>query len=401
MFVGNAKSLAMRRPTRSSFLNLTLALPLLQALAEGKAMRMIQSILLPVDFHQASGSVTRTAARVAAVFGSHLTLLHVLEPTLISPSEMQYARERATERMRELIEVMALDKIVMDESAIVVGSSVHQIVRKAEEMDAGLVVMGTGERSRFDRPPGPTTQGVLQHASQPVLAVRPGEPEAHFARILCPVDQSPVSLRGLRNAIQLARAFHGRLVVLSVAPEASPPLMADGPWLAGMLRDHEPSWREEFDRFLKEIDFGNVSWQSEVRVGLAHEQIVAAARDHRADVIVMGSTGRSGLARLLMGSVTRRVVKQLPCSLLTVKSEDLVEGLSEGDIKAIKLLLAEGQEMLAAGCNAEAAGKFRQVLLQNAFSIPALEGLAAAYMKLGRSEEANRYRYRAEVIHNS
>jgi len=177
--------------------------------------------------------------------------------------------------------------------------------------------------------------------------------------------------------------------------------MADGPWLAGMLRDHEPSWREEFDRFLKEIDFGNVSWQSEVRVGLAHEQIVAAARDHRADVIVMGSTGRSGLARLLMGSVTRRVVKQLPCSLLTVKSEDLVEGLSEGDIKAIKLLLAEGQEMLAAGCNAEAAGKFRQVLLQNAFSIPALEGLAAAYMKLGRSEEANRYRYRAEVIHNS
>jgi universal stress protein E len=361
-------------------------------------MRMIQSILLPVDFHQASADVARIATQMAAVFDSHLTLLHVLEPTLISPSGMQYARERATERMRELIEQLALDRVVIDESAIAVGSPIHQIVRKAEEIDAGLVVMGTGERSRFGRPPGPTTQGVLQHARQPVLAVRSGEPEARFARILCPVDQSPVSLRGLRNAIQLARAFHGHLVVLSVAPGALPLSMADGTWPASVLGENEQSWREDFDRSLKEVDFGNVSRQSEVRVGLAHEQIVAAARDHRADVIVMGSTGRSGLARLLMGSVTRRVVEQLPCSLLTVKSEDLLEELAEGDIKVINLLLVEGQEMLEAGCNAEAAGKFRLVLLQNAFSIPALEGLAAAYMKLGRSDEAKRYRHRAELI---
>jgi universal stress protein E len=190
------------------------------------------------------------------------------------------------------------------------------------------------------------------------------------------------------------------VVVLSVVPE--------GAWISwgmesGTLQaaaEYERHWRQEFERFLEGSDFDNIAWRKEIRTGVPDEQITAVARDCCADVIVMGSTGRSGLARMLMGSVTRRVLHHLPCSLLSTKHEDVIEELLEGDIRAIKLLLAEGRETLAAERLAEAAAKFRQVLLQNPFDVTALEFLAEAYAKLGRIEEAARYRRRAAALHH-
>jgi universal stress protein A len=58
----------------------------------------------------------------------------------------------------------------------------------------------------------------------------------------------------------------------------------------------------------------------EVHVGDAYEMIVDIAKKKKADVIVMGSHGRTGLTRLLMGSVTSRVIGHAPCSVLVVKA---------------------------------------------------------------------------------
>lgn len=363
-------------------------------------MRILQSILFATDFLPATQDVARVAVQLASVFESHVTLLHVLEPALTDPADLRHHRDQAAAQMRELVEQLGLDTIVLDEVSIGVGSPADAIVRKAREIDADLVLIGTGETSRFGRPAGPTAEAVLQQAYQPVLAVRPGEPSVQFHQILCPVDHSAVSRRGLQNSIRLARAFHGNVVVLSVVPEAS--------WLpwgeeTGTLRakvEYERQWREEFERFLVDTDFDNISWRKEIRTGLPHVQIAAAARDSCADVIVMGSTGRSGLARMLMGSVTRRVLHHLPCSLLTVKTEDVLEELLQGDIRTIKLLLAEGRELLTAERYPEAAAKFRQVVLQYPFETTALECLADSYAKLGRMEEAARYRRRAAALHH-
>jgi nucleotide-binding universal stress UspA family protein len=181
---------------------------------------MLRSILFATDFLPATADVERVTTRLATVFDSHVTLLHVLDPSLTSPAGLLHQRDQATSSMRELAEQLALYKVVIDESAIAVGSPAATIVRKAQEIDADLVVMGAGEASRFDWPAGPTAEAVLQHAIQPVLAVRPGTPRAEFRRFLCPVDQSPVSQRGLQNAIRLAQAFQAHLIVLTVVPQA-------------------------------------------------------------------------------------------------------------------------------------------------------------------------------------
>jgi nucleotide-binding universal stress UspA family protein len=188
-------------------------------------------------------------------------------------------------------------------------------------------VIGAGKKSPFDRfSPGPVAETVLELASQPVLAVHPIAAAPKFQRILCPVDHSPASDRGLRNAVQLARECGSRLVVLSVVPEMSWLSAAvETGQLVGAADEYRRTWLEEYDRFLQSVDFTGVQWQKEVREGAPDREIVASAQEHEADVICMGSTGRTGLIRVLMGSVTRHVLQDLPCSLLTVKDEHLIE----------------------------------------------------------------------------
>jgi len=59
-----------------------------------------------------------------------------------------------------------------------------------------------------------------------------------------------------------------------------------------------------------------------LRRGLADQEIVALARDERADLIVIGTHGRAGMSRMLLGSVTDRVVRLAPCPVLTVREPD-------------------------------------------------------------------------------
>jgi nucleotide-binding universal stress UspA family protein len=344
--------------------------------------------------------MTAAVVRLASEFDSQVTLFHVVEPLPAWPLAPQPNRELATEPLGELAEDLERQGVMVADSSIGVGPGADTILRRAGEIDADLIVLGAGDHPYADSyRVGPTTSAVMLHAVQPVLAVRPGDPNPLFEKILCPVDHSPASKRGLSNAIQLARPLKSQLLVLSIVPPV--------PWVApasemgsvdGSSVQHEIAWREEFERFLLGMDFTGVNWSREIRKGAAAQQIVAVARECHSDTIVMGSTGRTGLSRMLMGSVTRRVLQQLPCSILTVKQEDVVEQLFEHDLQHIRLLMAEGRALMEHGANAGASAKFRQALARNPFHVAALEELARASEKLGQTEEAERCRRRVQKL---
>lgn len=363
-------------------------------------MHMLQSILLATDFLPASHEAAQAAVRLANKYGSRVTPLHVLEPIPTWPVTLPHEWQEATEPLEKLANHLTAQNVSVAEPVMAVGSAADQIVRKAQEVNADLIVIGAGEKTHFERlAAGPVAEAVIARASQPVLAVRPGAAPARFKKILCPVDQSPASQRGLRNAIQLAKAFDGQLLVLTVVPKVS--------WLSAAVEtgrlahaetEHEHRWRQEFRQFLEGIEFGRATWEQEVGHGVVDQEILAAAQRFEADVIIMGSTGRTGLVRTLLGSVTRRVLRQLPCSLLTVKEEDVVEELFEDDLRHVSLLLAEGRGLLATKSALPALAKFRQVSAHAPFNAAALEGQAEAYEHLGQAAEAERCRRRAKKV---
>ena len=67
-----------------------------------------------------------------------------------------------------------------------------------------------------------------------------------------------------------------------------------------------------------------VSWSKLIRYGEPCREILAVARETKSDLLVMGSVGRTGLSRILMGSVARKVAQEMPCSIVTVKSEHVI-----------------------------------------------------------------------------
>jgi nucleotide-binding universal stress UspA family protein len=363
-------------------------------------MHSIQSILLATDFRPASLDAADVAVELAAAFGARLTLFHVFQPFGLTKEVREEERAVADWQMQELAQQLTRKYAAVSETLVTPGHPVDRIVRKAQEMEADLVLIGAGKWTRQEREPfspGPVAEAVLQHARQPVLVVRPGAPAVRFRKILCPVDQSPASARALQTAVTLARAFDGALHVVTVVPGVS--------WLAaasetgrfaGALAEHKRHWKQEFEQFLARTEFAGVPWRREIRHGVPHEEIAASAREHWADLIVMGSTGRTGLARLLLGSVARRLLQELPCSVLSVKEEEPLEPEFDEDLAHIHRLLAQGRELFAAGDYGPALLKFRQVLGYNPFHAGALEAQAEAYERLGERKRAEGCRRRAK-----
>ncbi len=362
-------------------------------------MRMLQSLLLATDFQPASNNAACVAARLASAFGTRVSAIHVVEPWL--PAAASIFRHQQAERMFEDLRTrFSQQQVPLANCSVRAAPVADAIVRNATEVDADLIVLGAGELSASQAfTVGPIAQSVMEQAPQPVLTVHPAARDIVFRTILCPVDHSAVSRRGLRNAVQLARVLGSRLVVLSVVPDVS--------WLTaavntGELADakleYEHKWCEELETFLAGIHFDSIPYVKEVRSGAPHDQIIAAAKEHQADLIVMGATGRTGLVRVLLGSTARRVLRDLPCSLLTVKQEDVIEEFLADDLNTIALLMAEGYALYQAGSYEPAAAKFRQALARNPFNLQAVERLAEAYHKLGQNEQEATYRRRAQLL---
>ena len=312
-------------------------------------MRMLQSILLAVECRRADDAAVDSAVRLAKAFGSQLTLLHVVEAT--HPAIQLYRMQDAEAFVEKLTNRLAEMQVTVARAVVKSGTPAQTIIDVAQEQNADLIVIGAGDRKNSAAfTLGPIAEVVTGHAPQPVLAVRPGDPELQFKKILCPVDQSRTSFRGLQNAVRLAKAIGSELFVLSVIPEVS--------WLTaaaetGVLTDarleYASEWTQEFEQFLQKVDFSGVSWKSEVRYGVPHEQIVAAARELGSDLIVVGATGRTGLVQVLLGSTTRRLLRDLPCSLLTVKQDDMLEELFDSNLIGISQLIDSSSKMRSEG----------------------------------------------------
>jgi nucleotide-binding universal stress UspA family protein len=145
-----------------------------------------------------------------------------------------------------------------------------------------------------------------------------------FRCIVHPSDFSSASRPALARAIGLARGDRARLLIVHVLSTVTP-LMADGymsPRTYDDLRNAVIAHgRRQLDRVIARARRAGVRVQGRLLEGVAADRIVRAARSERADVIVMGTHGRGGFAKLLLGSVAERVVATAPCPVLTVRGK--------------------------------------------------------------------------------
>jgi nucleotide-binding universal stress UspA family protein len=140
---------------------------------------------------------------------------------------------------------------------------------------------------------------------------------ARFRTILHPTDFSPGSAAAFAYACDLAREYDARLVVLHAFGPVVP-IGADGVIVSPDLNELRTIARVEIDA-LRPTDSA-VRIERAVREGPSTLAILEAAAEFQADLIVMGTHGRSGFRRLVLGSVTEEVLRKATCPVLTVKA---------------------------------------------------------------------------------
>jgi nucleotide-binding universal stress UspA family protein len=144
-----------------------------------------------------------------------------------------------------------------------------------------------------------------------------------FRRIVHPSDFSPASRPALRKAIELAKSHRAQLFVvhvLSMLPVIPDTYVAPTVW-DDLERGQRITARRQLARLVATAKAAGVRASGVVLdIGVTHEQIVRFARARRADLIVIGTHGRSGLTRALLGSVASRVLAAARCPVLTVRA---------------------------------------------------------------------------------
>lgn len=145
---------------------------------------------------------------------------------------------------------------------------------------------------------------------------------SRFRRILHPTDFSPASRTSFARAVAMAKADRAELLLVHVlAPQV--PMAGDGYMSAQVYDDIEAAAEKYGQRHLTALQAKarrtGARAQTLVLHGAPDQQIIRAAHSKKADLIVIGTHGRTGLARLFLGSVASRVVAGARCPVLTVR----------------------------------------------------------------------------------
>ncbi len=147
---------------------------------------------------------------------------------------------------------------------------------------------------------------------------------SRIRRILHPSDFSSASSAAFAKALEMSKANRAELLVAHVfAPVV--PMMGDGYISPSLYQELETSARSQaqaqLDRLLAKARKAGVRAKGLLMQGVPHDQITRAARAKRVDLIVLGTHGRTGLAKFFVGSVASRVVSSASCPVLTVRGK--------------------------------------------------------------------------------
>jgi len=293
---------------------------------------MFKHILVPLDGSAPAEAALPAAACLAARCGARVTLLHIIErdaPATIHGARHLHHREEAAIYLDEI-------RHRAFPSVATVACHVHEaamadvaggIVEHEGELAPDLVVMcAHGRRALLEKIFGRIAQQVVGLGRVPVLLIRPpvGSAATFDCRtILVPEDGQPEHEIGLQVAIDLARATGAKLELLFVVPTAATLSGSDAvssqllpSATRVMLELAEQGAHEHLQRHLAMLS-GVPAQASVLRGDPAHE-VVGAAEQLAADLIVLATHGKAGSEAFWSGSVAAKIIRDCPRPLLLV-----------------------------------------------------------------------------------
>ena len=298
-------------------------------------VNIVTHITFATDFSSCSASAFRYALEWAKVFEAKLTVFHVLslQPGLdidagIAQSYLDEQRNVAQDHLNQLL-VEARQHVTQTSLEMRNGLPSALICDVAREHKADLIIMGTHGWTGFNRVLfGSVAERVIQRAPCPVLSIPGRSPEETAGmhsltiqprHVVLPIDFTDCSMDAYEYAVQVAKWFDAHLTLVCAIEPLSYSLDFT---LTHPLQ--EKANRQKIEKRLQELTTvlveQGLSAQYELVEKPSVEAILEAGSAQQADLLIMGTHGRKGLSRLILGSTTSKVLQHSPYPILTVKS---------------------------------------------------------------------------------
>ena len=304
----------------------------------------IRHVVAATDFSEPAAAGVAWARDLAGRHGAVLHLVHaafLFDPAIAGneatpaagpaiPADLVKAvLDAGRERLRPLVEELSAEGLEVH-GHVDTGAPSAVVLEVAAEVKADLLVLATRGLGGFRKLLlGSTAERVIRQADPPVLSVHDtdGVTARPVRDVLVPTDFSRDARLAIESALRVCRLGEGSTVrllhVFDLPPEYN---LYDVPSLSDLYRRNREAVRAELEREMEALarklgDTG-IEIATEVREGRPAEVVVDRAAELGVDLIAMGTHGRSGLQRLALGSVARRVVQHAPCPVLTVRDPD-------------------------------------------------------------------------------
>jgi nucleotide-binding universal stress UspA family protein len=290
-----------------------------------------QTILVGTSLDPSSDAVVDAGARLAHGFGAELYLFHAHSlpiayfagptgMTTVSPDLLENERQVRQKLLEEQLHRVGIAAGAVAGTLIEPGAPHRMLLETAEDLAADLIVVGSSET------PGRMLQGttadrVLRKATCPVWVIR-SPSRLPPRRILAPVDLSPLSEECLRRGLGLIDRWQGRqldLEALFVLTHEE--IESSTQFTPNQI---ERLAAEELESFCGRLERGE-SIRRKVRIGEIRDEILHEIGEEPTDLLVVGTHGRSGFERFLLGSVASDMASRAPCSVLVIPPREAEE----------------------------------------------------------------------------
>lgn len=271
----------------------------------------LKHILVATDGSEFSESATGLAIEVAKRFDAKLTVMTMMllgsDLEIVGAHAMRTAQEKEAQARLDKVAAVAAAAGVKCATLIRQGEEPYEeIVDTAEEIEADLIVMGRrGQRGLARMMVGDATAKVVGYAHCPVL-IAPRGARMWQAHIVLATDGSAHSEAAAASALHIAERCKLPLTVVSAT-------------MASHNDSRKAEARGAADKVAALATQRGVASEALVAEGRPDDVVVNTAAARSADLIVVGSHGRTGLAKILLGSISERIIGAANCPVLVAK----------------------------------------------------------------------------------
>lgn len=289
---------------------------------------MYDRILLPTDGSQHANAAARHGRWLADEFDATVHILSVVDTGAYSDqlADIDAAvRDRRTALETQANEAVTAVETIVDEnpdipheSVIEPGVPYETILEHVSENDIDLTVMGSQGLGRLDRLLlGSVTERVVRLSDVPVMTIPPTRIDHEAIQcesILLPTDGSTAADAAVDHAIAIAHRVGATVHVLSVIRSGRGLPSPSDPERAGV--------EDVVDSMATQVSQRGIDVKTHVQAGSPQDSIRRFVSDSNIDLVTMGTHGRSGVKRYVLGSVTEKVLRTSDAPVMTVRLMD-------------------------------------------------------------------------------